>query len=355
MAPTQTQPSPASALVAIALAAFEPKPRFFAQQLQSLVDQTHKNWVCVITFDSSMAEARRNQSIKKFTRDKRFIWRQNRRRLGFAKNFQRAMMLSLRYRPYAIAFCDQDDVWLPAKLQTSLDALQARPPRSLVHCDANVVSQNLQLLAPSNWAFWSPDQHAASVRHLLLKPTVVGASAMFDAQLARISLRVPVPPNTPHDYRVSLVAGLYGGVYPIHQQLYLYRQHAGNVFGVPKFRKDAATRGNVTSEITWSIRGLAAKMRTLHKQVQRGCDRFEKMKVLAHGISGETRWGRLYRSHAFLVMLFLGSAVEYALRGKGAQSALTMSMYGILSLFRRSSMKRLLRLSRQRSAPRRRS
>ena len=355
MAPVRTQSSPASALVAIALAAYQPKPRFFAQQLQSLVAQTYKNWVCVITFDSSMRETLSNRSIKKFTRDKRFIWRQNRRRLGFAQNFQRAMMLSLKYQPYAIAFCDQDDVWLPTKLQTSLDALQARPPRSLVHCDATVVSRNLQLLAPSNWAFWSPDQHAASVRHLLLKPTVVGASAMFDARLARISLRLPIPPSTPHDYRVSLVAALYGGVYPIHQQLFLYRQHAGNVFGVPKFRKDAATRGTVTSEMAWSIRSSATKMRMLHKQVQRGCDRFEKVKVLAHVISGETRWGRLYRSHAFLVMLFLGSAVEYAVRGKGAQSALTMSMYGILSLVRRSSIKRRLRISRQRSAPRRRS
>jgi hypothetical protein len=46
-----------STLVAIALAAYKPKPRFFSQQLQSLVDQTHQNWVCVITFDSSMREA----------------------------------------------------------------------------------------------------------------------------------------------------------------------------------------------------------------------------------------------------------------------------------------------------------
>ena len=341
--------------VAIALAAYRPKPRFFSQQLQSLVDQTFQQWICVITFDSPMRNALKHPSIKKFQRDRRFVWRQNPARLGFAQNFGRAMELALTYRPAAIAFCDQDDVWLPNKLQTSLEALERCPPESLVHCDAVVVDQQLKTLFESNWGEWNALPQLASLRHLLLRFKVIGASALFDARLARVAMRLPLSANAPHDFRISFAAALRGGSYPIRERLYLYRQHAGNVYGAIERQQSEALARREETRRRLGRSNLMHKLRsTLHK-VRRGCDRFERVKGLAGAISQVPGVRIRYRSHAYLLWIALLCAAEYAVRGKDGRFALSLFFFGLLTPFRRSAIKRRLGFSRRRSAPRRRS
>lgn len=340
-----------SNLIAIALAAYRPKARFFSQQLQSLVDQTHHNWICVITFDSPMRETLANPSIKKFKRDKRFIWCQNPRQLGVVRNFERAMALALAYQPTAIAFCDQDDIWLPRKLQVSLDALRQKPPMSLVHCDA-IVASSKRTYSFSNWEDLNPTPALSSVRHLLVANTVSGAGAFFDARLARIAKRSPDLESVYHDRWVAFAAATHGGVHSINEKLYIYRQHAGNVLGSARLRKKKRRAGALIRDMEQPFH-----VRVLRK-AQRAMGWFNHRQFLASELRKHLPGALPSSSNVFLVVMFLWCVIEYLSKGRAgipkAQIALRLFSYGILSSFGRSRIQHALGVSRRRSAPRRR-
>ena len=340
-----------STLVAIALAAYKPKPRFFSQQLQSLVDQTHQNWVCVITFDSSMREALKNPSIKKFQKDKRFVWRQNSHQLGVVRNFERAMALSLAYRPNAIAFCDQDDIWLPAKLQVSIDALNHKPPMSLVHCNA-VVASSKKTYAFSSWDDYNQTPELSSTRHLLLHNTVLGAGTLFDAKLARVATRSPETKSIFHDRWVALAATLHGGVYPIHDKLYVYRQHAGNVFGSLRLRR-------AKESLIQARKNVQRTDVNILTNIRRGIDLFEGRKLVALHLARKLSGGKRYSSGIYLALIFAWCAIEFMAKGERGHAsmkiAFRMFICSLLAPLRRSSIKKTFGISRRRSAPRRQS
>ena len=341
-----------STLVAIALAAYKPKPRFFSQQLQSLVDQTHQNWVCVITFDSSMREALKNPSIKKFQKDKRFVWRQNSHQLGVVRNFERAMALSLAYQPNAIAFCDQDDIWLPAKLQVSIDALNHKPPMSLVHCNA-VVASSKKTYAFSNWDDFNPTPELSSVRHLLLYNTVSGASTLFDAKLARVAIRSPETKSIFHDRWVALAAALHGGVYPIQEKLYVYRQHTSNVFGSIRLRR--------VKEKAIDLKRVGIQRIDVQalREIRYGIDLLENRKMVASHFERKLSGGKRYSSGIYLALMFAWCAIEFMAKGERGRTSMKKSVRmficSLLAPLRRSSIKKTFGVSRRRSAPRRRS
>jgi hypothetical protein len=349
---TKTRNQPKSDLIAIALAAYRPKPRFFSQQLQSLVDQSHQNWICVITFDSSMREALANPSIKQFKRDKRFIWRQNPRQLGVVRNFERAMALSLAYKPTAIAFCDQDDVWLPNKLQVSLAVLNQKPPMSLVHCDA-IVASRTKTYSFSNWADFNRTPDLSAVRHILLHNTVSGAGTLFDAGLGRLAKRSPDPKSVFHDRWVAFSAALSGGVYPIRRKLYIYRQHSGNVFGSIRLRRAKKSGGEK------SVMKLRKRRFRIWKTIQHHLGIFNNRKDIASHLGKLDKAGEKYRSRLYLVLQFLRCYIEYRFQGKAGWESKVISrrmiVFGLLGLFSRSTLSNLFGISRQRSAPRHRS
>src|SRR5262249_13445241 len=125
--------------IGIALAAYRPRPDYFAEQLASIVAQTFRDWICVITFDSPMAETRAHPLIRPFAEDSRFVWMENETRLGARDNFGKAIQTVLGLGVDAIACSDQDDRWYPDKLATEGDALRRAPSMSIVHCDMHLL------------------------------------------------------------------------------------------------------------------------------------------------------------------------------------------------------------------------
>jgi glycosyltransferase involved in cell wall biosynthesis len=97
--------------------------RFLAEQLRSLAEQTRLPDELVVCDDAS-----RDSTLdiaERFSADAPFRVRihHNERRLGFEENFLRAASLC---EGDAVAFCDQDDVWLSDKLRVCEAALDRR-------------------------------------------------------------------------------------------------------------------------------------------------------------------------------------------------------------------------------------
>src|SRR4051812_17314881 len=104
---------PSQAAVSIALATYN-GARYLHAQLDSLLAQTLKPEELVVGDDGSNDETL--TILKDFALTAPFPTRiqVNAARLGYADNF---LATAARCSSPLIAFCDQDDVWMPTKLQ----------------------------------------------------------------------------------------------------------------------------------------------------------------------------------------------------------------------------------------------
>ena len=84
-------------LIAICMATFEPDPRAAAQaRWTSLRAQTDRDWVCVISDDCSSAASATRRLRGDVAGDPRFVVSRSERRLGFYRNFERALRAGAR-------------------------------------------------------------------------------------------------------------------------------------------------------------------------------------------------------------------------------------------------------------------
>ncbi|MGH3040318.1 MAG: hypothetical protein ACRDNG_00995, partial [Gaiellaceae bacterium] len=78
------------AAIAVCMATFDPRPDLFRAQVESLRAQTDRSWICLISDDCSAPE--RSAEIEATVGgDPRFVLSRSERRLGFYRNFERAL------------------------------------------------------------------------------------------------------------------------------------------------------------------------------------------------------------------------------------------------------------------------
>jgi hypothetical protein len=240
--------------VGIALAVYKPAIAQFIEQLGSIRSQTYSNWFCVLTLDSPLAELKGESDLSSFFTDKRFLWSENSARLGFKNNFKHAIELALDHEAEMIACSDQDDVWYPEKLEKCVITLKTKAPLSVVHSDMDLLVQGKKL-TQSAWEIERRGVDNATPGSLILRNVATGASMLMDAELPRKYPIIPAEIDF-HDYWYALAASFHGGVHPIHERLYSYRQHDLNVVGVVAYE---GVIGNEPLSVWFKIPMLAAK------------------------------------------------------------------------------------------------
>ena len=227
-----------NALIGIALAAYKPDLDFFEAQLQSIVDQTFTDWFCIIGFDSPIEEIQKSAQLKRFFSDKRFKFIQNSATKGVVGNFQATGQACLARNPRYIAYCDQDDVWYPEKLQVLSIAIAKRPAMSVVHCDMHILKKQTDgtftNMEQTAWQIERRGVNNVRPTDFFVRNVVAGAGMLFDADLARAYPQIPDEVYG-QDHWYALVASYFGGVYPVVKPLYSYRIHGENISGITPY------------------------------------------------------------------------------------------------------------------------
>jgi glycosyltransferase involved in cell wall biosynthesis len=213
-------------LVAICMATYNPPDDLLQRQIDSLIAQTHRDWICIINDDCS-DEAAFEQIKKIAAQDPRIQVFRNQTRLGFYRNFERCLNL-VPVDVEFIAFCDQDDEWYPAKLETCLGAFDR--DTYLVFSDMRVVSRDGEVVSDT---YWSGRQNQYSdLGGLLFANTITGAASLFRRELLEGLLPFPeVPGQMFHDQWTGCVALTKGRIKYVDRPLYSYYQHGRNVHG----------------------------------------------------------------------------------------------------------------------------
>jgi glycosyltransferase involved in cell wall biosynthesis len=214
--------------VGIAMATFNPDLGLFRTQLESIRRQTHQNWVCVVSDDCSSPMSRR-QIEAEIAGDRRFLYVPGERRLGFYRNFERAIA-SLPEQCRFIALCDQDDEWEPDKLEVLLAAIEGSPA-PLAFSDVSIWGQDGTHLSETFWIHrrLETDSQAA----IALANPVTGMAMLVRRSLLNIAMPFPATLGVSyHDHWLALVATTQGGLLYVDKSLAKYIQHDNNHTGV---------------------------------------------------------------------------------------------------------------------------
>ena len=210
------------------MATHNPNLAQFEAQVRSIQAQTYPRWTCVISDDDSREELQREMSAL-VGDDPRFVFRGRQPRLGFFRNFERALAAVPSTAEY-VALSDQDDRWYPDKLETLVGAIAGH---RLVFGDVRVVDQDGAVL--SETFFDHRPNNTTEIDRLLLMNTVTGAASLFRTELLDRILPFPprIGPRAIHDQWIAAVALATGSVGYVDRPLHDYVQHRRSVLGHP--------------------------------------------------------------------------------------------------------------------------
>jgi len=206
-------------LVSVALATYN-GGKYLREQIDSIYNQTYKNIEVIACDDGS------NDDTEKILQEyqKRFGLRycRNERNLGFVKNFEKAIALC---KGEYIALCDQDDIWVPEKIEVLIHSLNGK---KLICSDLYLINGSKEHIANSlyqytNLKFYSDKQF----ERLVHSNFVVGCTVLFKSDLKKFIL--PFPNGIPyHDWWIAFVASTLGGIEFYERPLVYYRYHGNN-------------------------------------------------------------------------------------------------------------------------------
>ena len=212
-------------LIAICMATFDPDPELLRAQLESIRAQTDRRWTCVISDDCSSPE--RYGDLRSLVEgDPRFTLSRSEERIGFYRNFERALTLA---PPDAelIALCDQDDVWRPDKLAVLRAAIGTA---ALAYSDQRLVDRQGHVLRETLWRGRSNNR--TNLASMLVANTVTGAAALLRREVVQRALPFPDSPGIEfHDHWIALVALAGGEIAYVEEPLYDYVQHEAAILG----------------------------------------------------------------------------------------------------------------------------
>lgn len=207
---------------------------FLREQLESIAAQSMQPFELVVCDDRS--EDSTLTCLYDFAGRAGFSVRifENERRLGFADNFFNAARLC---RGEWIAFCDQDDIWLPGKLEAAKRAIEANDEVGLILQNSFICRSDLS--------------HDGKIFPDKIKPGKYPPGGQYGfwvwpgfLQVVRADFFRQVPNDIPrprsyypghsfmtHDKWTCMMANASGGVIVLREPEALYRRHDSTITG----------------------------------------------------------------------------------------------------------------------------
>lgn len=227
--------------------------KFLREQIDSLLAQTHSNFLLVVRDDGSsdgsyalLTEYAEQQP------ERLHLLPDDDDNYGasggfaFLVNYVLENKAALGLESAYMMFCDQDDTWYPNKIETQLGAMLAAEESAgegvpvLIHSDLEVVSEQNTAIAKSLIRYQGLEIERNRFPNLVISNLVTGCTALINESLAEKAL--PIPTNAiMHDWWMALVATAFGRLVFLDTPLVHYRQHGNNTIGAKEFTKVSVT------------------------------------------------------------------------------------------------------------------
>src|SRR5579875_3123867 len=202
-------------LVSVVMATYNGE-KYLSTQLDSVLQQTYSNLEITIVDDGSTDSTKEilNSYAKKY---KNITVIFNEKNLGYVKNFEKGCKFSIGD---FIALCDQDDYWLPDKIEKMLNAID---DCAMVFCNSLLCDEDLKStgVCISDRAVCKP---FSSCLEQAVFCRIYGHATLIKRSL--IEKVIPFLDVIPHDWWLSYLATLHGGINYLPEVLVWYRQHS---------------------------------------------------------------------------------------------------------------------------------
>jgi glycosyltransferase involved in cell wall biosynthesis len=190
--------------------------KYIYEQLKSILDQLTEEDEVVISDDSSTDNT---ISIIKSFADNRIVLFKDQQFKNPIYNFENALKEA---KGKYIFLADQDDVWMPERVNTILPYFDNY---DLVINDCIIVNERLETL--HNSYFNIVRAKKGLIRNLLRTSPYIGCCMSFRQGL--LGLALPFPKKIPmHDFWIAMLAEARCEIKFIYKPLLLYRRHALN-------------------------------------------------------------------------------------------------------------------------------
>lgn len=206
--------------ISVALAAYKGE-QYIAEQIESILGQLGENDELIVSDDFPKGKTRAVIETVS-SQDKRIIYLEGPGK-GVVKNFENALKAC---SGDVIFLCDQDDVWLPGKVEAVMNEI--KNGAKLVLHDASITDADLQITSPSCFEVHGAN---ASFARNLMKNTFVGCCMAFTRDL--LDMTMPFPEGIAmHDWWIALIALKKNKkTVLLKKPLILWRRHGDNVTG----------------------------------------------------------------------------------------------------------------------------
>jgi len=254
---------------------------FINKQLQSIFDQTHKNFIIFVSDDNS----KNSFSIEKLNiserNQKKIRVGFRNKNIGYAKNFLNALVSINDYFDY-YAFSDQDDIWYPEKLEKAIKSLEEYPDNqaNLYGSRTELIGESEEIKLGKSIEFKkSPSFQNALTQNIFGGNTMVFNRSAFDLIcLSNINQKIIA-----HDWWCyQIISGAGGNIF-YDKNIYLkYRQHNNNLIGSNVSLKDKWLRfckvanGNFKTQNDHNLQAIIKNQNLLIKSNRKTLTNFIK-------------------------------------------------------------------------------
>lgn len=200
--------------------------KYLDEQLKSIYAQTYRNFEVYVRDDGSQDSTREilNEYQKQYDN---FQWFSGTNR-GVSKSFF-SLMKRIPLEDAVYVFSDQDDVWLPHKLQHIYEIFELdENAKPLLYCgDTILADQELHVLKRENFG----KNICPSFGNALVENICIGCTSAMNGCLLEMLVKKIPQYEVMHDWWFYLTASCFGSVVYDKEPLLYYRQHDGNVLG----------------------------------------------------------------------------------------------------------------------------
>lgn len=196
---------------------------FLKEQLDSIYNQVGDFVISLYVRDDGSTDKRTLEILNMYENDDKLVLIKGKNR-GSAESFKELLKKIPTANFYA--FSDQDDVWMPNKIQSALSCMRDINCPCLYGSKKIIVDKNLKKIQNAD----DYNYNVGLYNMLIQGAGIAGCTMVFNNALRQIFLNCPEN-DFYHDELMVMLAETYGKViFDTDAKMY-YRNHAGNVFG----------------------------------------------------------------------------------------------------------------------------
>jgi glycosyltransferase involved in cell wall biosynthesis len=217
---------------------------YLREQIESIIANTYFDWDIEICDDGSKDNTKAIAKEYELKYPEKIHFYENKKNLGVALNFLEG---AKRAKGSYVMFCDQDDVWLPFKIERTLKLMKkmeksyGKEKPLTVFTDAIVVDTNLKEISASFYKTGKLNVKKLDLPHVLMENKLLGCTVMFNRYVLEYLHTLPRVARY-HDWWIAILTTCFGEIGYLKEGTLLYRQHEKNVVGNQSFSSYAWNR-----------------------------------------------------------------------------------------------------------------